>query len=255
MCPWQTAWFFRMLYYMESGIVKHLQTKDLPEAVICPLNLGSKERQLRNSDLYTTYAVVVCGFSMAVAVFTLELLSTRTGWFVAADFSRHHQHRDHSAGVICEISAFGRPSKTMYPFSHRENMNAATSATRGAFDELPRSSRGFVVDACTDVALAHTSVPSSVFGRKSSLHRFQYWLISRRHYILLYTPLFYDFQRSRIRWFYKICVFLTSLSTRFRVKGLLANRYDKGWTMVASWLLSEQVVFPNDSWEKTAKKN
>lgn len=119
----------RMLSYMESGIVKHLQTKDLPEAVICPLNLGSKERQLRNSDLYTTYAVVVCGFSMAAAVFTLELLSTRCpGWFVAADFSRR-PCRGHS-GVRCEIEAFGRPVKTMYPFSHRDNVDAAASAGR-----------------------------------------------------------------------------------------------------------------------------
>lgn len=156
---------------MESGIVKHLQTKDLPEAVICPLNLGSKERQLRNSDLYTTYAVVVCGFSMAVAVFTVELLSTRTGWFVAADFSRRRQHRDHGAAVICEISAFGRPSKTVYPFSHRENINAA-SAARIPFDRLPRSSsRGFVVDTCASVA----SVSPLVFAAKSSpLQRFQY---------------------------------------------------------------------------------
>lgn len=115
-----------MLSYMESGIVKHLQTKDLPEAVICPLNLGSKERQLRNSDLYTTYAVVVCGFSMAAAVFTLELLSARCpGWFVAADFSRPRD-RGHS-GVRCEIAAFGRPVKAMYPFSHRDNVDAASA--------------------------------------------------------------------------------------------------------------------------------
>lgn len=116
-----------MLSYMESGIVKHLQTKDLPEAVICPLNLGSKEQQLRNSDLYTTYAVVVCGFSMAAAVFTFEVLSTRTGWFVTTDFSRHG--RRGLSAVRCEIAAFGRPSKSMYPFSHRENVNAASAAT------------------------------------------------------------------------------------------------------------------------------
>lgn len=147
---------------MESGIVRHLQTKDLPEAVICPLNLGSKERQLRNSDLYTTYAVVVCGFSMAAAVFTLEVLSIRTGWFVAADFSSHRHHSGRHRGVRCEIAGFGKPSKSMYPFSHRENINAA-SATR--FD--------FGTSSCT----TNTSVSSSallLFDRKSSLRRFQY---------------------------------------------------------------------------------
>lgn len=153
-----------MLSYMESGIVKHLQTKDLPEAVICPLNLGSKERQLRNSDLYTTYAVVVCGFSMAAAVFTLELLSTRTGWFVAADFSRHHC-RDHS-GVRCEIAAYGRPVKAMYPFSHRDNMDAA-SANSLAFRASP-SPRGFAEDAVT------ASPPLPFYDAKLSFQRFQY---------------------------------------------------------------------------------
>lgn len=151
-----------MLSYMESGIVRHLQTKDLPEAVICPLNLGSKERQLRNSDLFTTYTVVVCGFSMAAAVFTLELLSTRTGWFVAADLASRPHDSLHSDAVQCEIAVFGQPSKAMYPFSHRENINAA-SATHFAF-------RG-------SSSLTPSSSSSSSFlllDGKSSLRRFQY---------------------------------------------------------------------------------
>jgi len=151
---------------MESGIVKHLQTKDLPEAVICPLNLGSKERQLRNSDLYTTYAVVVCGFSMAAAVFTLELLSTRTGWFVAADFSRHH--RRCLTGVRCEIAAYGKPTKPVYPFSHRDNVNA--SAAGFADFRGPPLSRGPAADR------PRPADASSLLydDRKSSLRRFRY---------------------------------------------------------------------------------
>ncbi|XP_050530491.1 ionotropic receptor 93a isoform X2 [Daktulosphaira vitifoliae] len=111
-----------MLSYMESGIIKHLQTKDLPEAVICPLNLGSKERQLRNSDLFTTYSVVVCGFSIAATIFILELISTRTGWYVKANFSR--KQSDRQKGVHDEIAYYGIPSKSMYPFSHRQNMES-----------------------------------------------------------------------------------------------------------------------------------
>uniref|UniRef100_A0A8D9BDS8 Uncharacterized protein n=2 Tax=Cacopsylla melanoneura TaxID=428564 RepID=A0A8D9BDS8_9HEMI len=66
-----------MLSYVESGIIKHLQTKDLPEAVICPLDLGSKERQLRNPDLITTYIVVVSGFTVACFVLLGERLMRR----------------------------------------------------------------------------------------------------------------------------------------------------------------------------------
>lgn len=63
-----------MLSYVESGIIRHLADQILPEATICPLNLGSKERQLRNSDLFTTYVVVISGFSTALAVFFVEIL-------------------------------------------------------------------------------------------------------------------------------------------------------------------------------------
>lgn len=63
-----------MLSYVESGIIKHLLTKDLPEAVICPLNLGSKERQLRSSDLFTTYAIIIAGFLFASVVFCIEII-------------------------------------------------------------------------------------------------------------------------------------------------------------------------------------
>lgn len=64
-----------MLSYVESGIIKHLLTKDLPEATICPLNLGSKERQLRSSDLFTTYAIIVAGFMLASIIFCVEMSS------------------------------------------------------------------------------------------------------------------------------------------------------------------------------------
>ncbi|XP_026810664.1 uncharacterized protein LOC113552147 isoform X2 [Rhopalosiphum maidis] len=168
-----------MLSYMESGIVRHLQTKDLPEAVICPLNLGSKERQLRNSDLYTTYAVVVCGFSMAAAVFTLELLSRRTGWFASADLARR-SHDSHGGMVRCEIAVFGKPSKTIYPFSHRDNVMNAASATHFVFQKSSSSSSSspFVVNTRgmgTTIA-SDSSSPSPFLWLKgkSSLRRFQY---------------------------------------------------------------------------------
>lgn len=167
-----------MLSYMESGIVRHLQTKDLPEAVICPLNLGSKERQLRNSDLFTTYAVVVCGFSMAAAVFTLELLSRRTGWFAATDLSRRPQD-PHSGVVRCEIAVFGKPSKTMYPFSHRHNVMNAASATHFVFHGSSSSSSlsRSIANTRGKIASDSSSSSSSPFmwlEDKSSLRRFHY---------------------------------------------------------------------------------
>lgn len=59
---------------MESGIIKHLSAQELPSAEICPQDLGSTERQLRNGDLMMTYYIMLTGFATALAVFTTELL-------------------------------------------------------------------------------------------------------------------------------------------------------------------------------------
>ncbi|XP_075235011.1 ionotropic receptor 76b isoform X2 [Lycorma delicatula] len=63
-----------MLSYVESGIITHLASKSLPNNPICPLDLRSKERQLRNSDLLTTYIVIISGFIAASIAFIFELL-------------------------------------------------------------------------------------------------------------------------------------------------------------------------------------
>lgn len=67
----------RVLSFVESGIIQHRAQQLLPEAVICPLDLASKERQLRNSDLWTTYIIVMSGFSTAFTVFVAELIWRR----------------------------------------------------------------------------------------------------------------------------------------------------------------------------------
>lgn len=46
----------------------------LPNTQICPLDLGSKERQLRNSDLFMTYVIVAGGFVISAIIFTVELI-------------------------------------------------------------------------------------------------------------------------------------------------------------------------------------
>jgi hypothetical protein len=58
---------------VETGIVKHLLKQGMPPTEICPLNLRSTERQLRNGDLFTTYMVVVIGFISAIVAFVGEV--------------------------------------------------------------------------------------------------------------------------------------------------------------------------------------
>ncbi|XP_023173114.1 glutamate receptor ionotropic, delta-1-like [Drosophila hydei] len=63
-----------LLNLVESGIIKHLSARELPSAEICPQDLGSTERQLRNGDLMMTYYIMLAGFATSLAVFSTELL-------------------------------------------------------------------------------------------------------------------------------------------------------------------------------------
>lgn len=71
---WYFFFFCRLQYLVEAGIVKHQLGNGLPNTEICPLNLGSKERQLRNSDLFTTYVVIFMGFGISGTVFICEII-------------------------------------------------------------------------------------------------------------------------------------------------------------------------------------
>ncbi|XP_075972200.1 ionotropic receptor 76b isoform X2 [Anticarsia gemmatalis] len=61
----------------QSGILEFLKRKDLPSTKICPLDLQSKDRKLRNSDLIMTYMVMGVGSGIAVAIFAAEIVFKR----------------------------------------------------------------------------------------------------------------------------------------------------------------------------------
>ncbi|GAB0095279.1 Ionotropic glutamate receptor [Sergentomyia squamirostris] len=62
-----------LLHLVESGIVKYKLWQGLPNAEICPSNLVSTERQLRNGDLMMTYYIMIAGFCTSTVVFVSEL--------------------------------------------------------------------------------------------------------------------------------------------------------------------------------------
>ncbi|CAH1160158.1 unnamed protein product [Phaedon cochleariae] len=61
-------------HLVESGIIQFKLRENLPDAEICPLDLGSTERKLRNSDLSLTYFIVAGGLAFAICVFFIEIL-------------------------------------------------------------------------------------------------------------------------------------------------------------------------------------
>ncbi|KAK9300374.1 hypothetical protein QLX08_006915 [Tetragonisca angustula] len=63
-----------LLKLLETGIINQRKKEDLPLAEICPVDLRSSERQLRNTDLLLTYKVVVAGYTIAAIIFLFELI-------------------------------------------------------------------------------------------------------------------------------------------------------------------------------------
>ncbi|CAH1104855.1 unnamed protein product [Psylliodes chrysocephalus] len=59
---------------IEGGIIEFKLNENLPDAQICPLDLGSTERKLRNTDLLLTYILVGGGLAVALCVFLMEIL-------------------------------------------------------------------------------------------------------------------------------------------------------------------------------------
>ncbi|XP_076293253.1 ionotropic receptor 76b isoform X2 [Lasioglossum baleicum] len=70
-----------LIRLVESGIVQQTQQEDLPLAEICPVDLRSTERQLRNTDLLLTYKVVIAGYTIAAIFFLIEIIyACLAGW-------------------------------------------------------------------------------------------------------------------------------------------------------------------------------
>lgn len=119
-----------MLSYVESGIIKHLMTKELPEAVICPLDLGSKERQLRNPDLVTTYYVVISGFTVACFVLLGERAMRRVyGNKVGDQFQTSLPHEGNNKH--CFFFFFNR-TRLQYTLNERECLHTIMNSGRNA---------------------------------------------------------------------------------------------------------------------------
>ncbi|XP_026667148.1 glutamate receptor ionotropic, delta-2 isoform X2 [Ceratina calcarata] len=61
-----------LMRFVQMGLVQQIKEKDLPLAEICPVDLRSSERQLRNTDLHLTYLIVIGGYAIAAVTFLLE---------------------------------------------------------------------------------------------------------------------------------------------------------------------------------------
>ncbi|CAG9792155.1 unnamed protein product [Diatraea saccharalis] len=83
-----------LIFIVQAGIIDFLERRDLPSTKICPLNLQSKDRQLRNSDLIMTYMIMIVGISSAVALFIGEVITKR---YVRVNVTKNSKHKHKKA--------------------------------------------------------------------------------------------------------------------------------------------------------------
>ncbi|XP_076763558.1 ionotropic receptor 76b [Xylocopa sonorina] len=96
-----------LLRFIETGIVQHRKGEDLPLAEICPINLRSSERQLRNSDLLLTYKVVLIGYTIATIIFLFEIIYA----FISYRVKKNEIRR-----CNCPL-CYAKEKKSTYPIS------------------------------------------------------------------------------------------------------------------------------------------
>ncbi|XP_076680857.1 ionotropic receptor 76b isoform X2 [Andrena cerasifolii] len=98
-----------LLRLVETGIIQHRQEKELPLAEICPVDLRSTERQLRNTDLLLTYKIVVAGYAVAAILFLLEIIFG----FVSSRVKNRGKGVKHKVGGKPQVLSVKNPQKRM----------------------------------------------------------------------------------------------------------------------------------------------
>lgn len=124
---------------VEAGIVKHRLTEGLPNAEICPLDLGNKEKQLQNSDLNMTYAIVVVGFSIALLIFIAEQLFV---WKAkrAADTSKYWKNKTNES-FSRSRKGETKDIKTIEFFNKKDKLFFKNIQSKHDFDEYWNSNK------------------------------------------------------------------------------------------------------------------
>ncbi|KAJ8727157.1 hypothetical protein PYW08_015554 [Mythimna loreyi] len=113
----------------QSGILDFLKRADLPSTKICPLDLQSKDRKLRNSDLIMTYLVMVAGSATAVAVFAAEIFIKR---YVSGKIIKNKKAKRKKSKMTKKSTSYddSRPPPYDSLFGKNPRFNVETTRTK-----------------------------------------------------------------------------------------------------------------------------
>lgn len=61
---------------VEAGVIKFKLNEELPGTKLCPIQLQSQDRKLKNNDLLLTYFIVGVGLIVSIVIFAGEMFMT-----------------------------------------------------------------------------------------------------------------------------------------------------------------------------------
>ncbi|KAK9869959.1 hypothetical protein WA026_006057 [Henosepilachna vigintioctopunctata] len=63
-------------HLVEAGVIKYKMNEELPHMKLCPIQLQSQDRKLKNNDLLLTYVLVGIGIVVSISAFIWEMVYT-----------------------------------------------------------------------------------------------------------------------------------------------------------------------------------
>nr|WJJ63350.1 ionotropic receptor 76b [Pachyrhinus yasumatsui] len=157
----------------ESGITEFKQRELLPDTTICPLDLGSKERRLRNADLSMTYMIVGGGLIISTIIFGVEL--------IIHNFNIHgcHKRRPLVVNVTNNNNVLKNNNAQLFPTINYANSynNNSHYDVKGNF-EMPKLFK--TPPPSYNTLFNAPAVSTGADVKKKMINGRQYWVINNK---------------------------------------------------------------------------
>ncbi|KAJ8675862.1 hypothetical protein QAD02_011648 [Eretmocerus hayati] len=165
---------------VELGLVQHFKLEKLPDAQVCPLNLRTKERRLRTSDLYVTFKVIVWGMVLSIVIFLLEVLTKLLRTILKSNYFQQCCGGElNTKAISCTDTACTKDESNLWirtppPMYHLEDDSSSESMTFSFTPRKTYSINGREYYIVTRESGDQRLVPSIMPTRPPSAYLFQY---------------------------------------------------------------------------------
>lgn len=173
---------------VESGIVKFKLRERLPDTEICPLDLKSSERQLRNADLFMTYVIVGAGFIVAAVCFAVEMGMhyLRGKEITTAELSNIQQQQQRSGSARATKRAV--KDKQLFIVRQKKIQEDLLGDGKGTRVKFLKDMEELFPPPPPYHALFNPPFAHSPNGRKMQINGREYWVVSSVYGDTRYIP-------------------------------------------------------------------